>query len=294
MSLIVSGNPVETKPNHPRDSVIKGEVAPNYRWSYQMYDREVAGIVNSKPFTIVLAMTGSLIVDRQPKPQTLFTAMQNLRDWVLSQAPHLAVPVDALTVIVGIDPIIGKSSIQFKTIVAPTVAGDADLYPNNVNLVFGVLPLGEARNNNHASQLTYGTITRLMELAREKDYFWKDEINVTSDPVGGEFTQGQIITVTAPVWGEVPDVAYWMKDGVALTPLQDATVNLVITPAALEDEGDYQAKGGLRVREGYAPAQWATTGIAVVTILPATFLVTETGEENIVDEEGELLITEDS
>jgi hypothetical protein len=296
MSLIVSGYHIETKPDHPRTDIkggTNGSGPSEQKYNYKMYNGSLATKVGIKSISLVLE--DSLVTRYQPKPQVLFTAMQNLRDFLKEYRFALNTSGARVGYMFSIDPIVGKSSINRVTLTAVGSLAEADLVVGRVHLAFYVEDVTTGVPQNWNSVLMFNTLTRLMELAREKQYFWKDEVLRLAAPTGGgEITQGQPLDITAPTWsGTQPDIAYWMKDGLALVPHVDGLADFNIPAVTDADVGFYQVKAGIKIDAVTTTAQWRTSEGVGVTIAPATFLLTEEGDDLMEGEGGELLIVEE-
>ena len=299
MSLILSGYHIETKPAHPRSDIVSGTsgITPaEQTYSYKMYNGDLGAKIDGD-YAISIAFADDLVRDRQPKPQTLHTTILQLRDYLRESVSKISrSATNRFGYFLAIDPVVGKSSLVWVQV--PSKVGEADLLPGYVHLIFSLQPADNlGKEVDWSGGLIRNVITRMAELAREKDYYWQDEMARLLAPVGGAYDQGDTMTVVAPTWlippaGTETPIAFWVKDGIAITPLADGTANYVVTPVQPSDAGNYQVKIGIPVRAGYSPAQWRTSEIAVITVNPATIIVTETGLDAVAAEDGTLMIVE--
>lgn len=251
MSSVFSGYPVQTKPGNPRMDMSAptdpdSEATQNF---YLHLYRDINGAGGPQP-TASYAIGDDVDLTKQ---QSLHSTMMYLLDFSRENGRILEPPTGTGRECYILSLPVGgiKRDVTVLGLPVNNTATEDDLVQGAVNLVIYLFGPDAPESLVTGAGHYYAMGKRLIEMAREKDYFTvgvprrlDPTIDDQTDNVGGE------VTFEPPTWSEVapqaaPDILQWVANG-ELVPGSDGALPLLVENLTIEQNGDFY-----RVRAGY-------------------------------------------
>lgn len=247
MSSTFAGYPIETKPGKPRLDIkpgTSGDIPQEWNFQYKLYS-DVSFVGD---FNMAIAIGDNVDLS---KPQTIHSALNYLRDFLFENLRSIPRnPIVRSGVVLSMDQHAIKSQIVITDAGVGSIQ-EGDLDQDGVNLVFFINSEDAPSPFQHGPGPFRTSITRLIELAREKGYYTIGEVRRGSTEVPDQsVAEGATATFTPPSWNDGPDGVgpsptnlVWLENGILMRPFQPGLQNLVLTNVTLDMDGNvYQVR----------------------------------------------------
>jgi len=265
MSSVFTGRIIETKPAKPRqDQSPPGD--PNSPATPNFYYNLLTDIAGIEYPGVAFAVGDNVDLS---KPADLFSSMNYMLDAVRENTRLLSPPPAAQRqgYVVSLIPGQVKSQLSVFVNTPGNTIIEADLDQDAMNLVFYLYNPEAPEYTGFGPGLAYVTGRRLIELAREMDYFTVGQPTRDQNTVDQSVAVGGTATFIPPTWiAPPPDVVQWTVNGI-LIPGADGNADLVVENVTAEMDGNiYRTRAGYTKPNSTIPDSWKSSFQGILTV----------------------------
>ena len=265
MSSVFTGRIIETKPAKPREDISAptdpdSPATPNFY--YNLYT-DIAGIEYPG---VAFAVGDNVDLAKQAD---IFSAMNYMLDAVHKNTRLVLPPTgnERQGYIVSLLPGQVKSQLSVVLNAPGDTIIESDLNQDAINLVFYIYGLESPNYTGFGVGIIYTAGRRLIELARENDYFTVGQPVRDQNTVDQDVLVGETATFIPPTWqAPAPDVVQWTVNGI-LIPGADGNADLVVENVTLDMDGFiYRTRAGYTKPNSTVPDSWKHSFQGILTV----------------------------